>query len=158
MSQVKQAIKQGNPEAQFTAGMIYKRKAPTVAAKLLTDGERTCSYVNINYRKITLNRHPRALRPEVSDIRPPCKFSAADQGHAAAQYELSRLYDEGDGVNQSFGKGREWATKAATGGNLEAQIEYALYLGGKQSEVRRDAWLFAARQRTSWAYYVYFQK
>ena len=100
---------------------------------------------------------PRALRPEFTDIQPPCKFSAADQGHAAAQYELSRLYDEGDGVNQSFGRGRKWATKAAAGGNLEAQIDCALYLaaGGKQlrnvtdtiahgyeSEVRRDASLF----------------
>jgi len=44
-SQVEQAAKHGDPEAQYTVGMIYKRKAPTVAAKFLTDGSHAHPHV-----------------------------------------------------------------------------------------------------------------
>lgn len=75
----------------------------------------------------------------------PRNISAADQGHAAAQYVLSSMYEEGDGVNQSDRKAREWAMRAEAGGHLEAQIVGALHQlseGGKRSEVRRDPSLF----------------
>ncbi len=46
---------------------------------------------------------------------------AADQGHAGAQYALSRMY-----FASSIPTANEWARKAATQGHLEAQVSLAL--------------------------------
>ncbi len=47
---------------------------------------------------------------------------AADQGHAAAQSALARLYRDGNGVNQDYAEATRWYELSANQGNVEAQI------------------------------------
>jgi len=53
-------------------------------------------------------------------------FKLAEQGDAAAQYNLGFCYAKGRGVAQDFDKGFEWIRKAATQGFLDAQYFLAL--------------------------------
>lgn len=46
--------------------------------------------------------------------------AAAEQGDAAAQMELGRRYEQGDGVVQNFARAASWYAKAAEAGTLEA--------------------------------------
>ena len=46
---------------------------------------------------------------------------AVGQGHATAQYNLGRMYDNGHGVRQDDQKAFEWYTKAANQGHADAQ-------------------------------------
>ena len=48
---------------------------------------------------------------------------AAAQGDADAQYNLGVMYAQGDGIETSFSKAREWLTKAAAQGQEDA-IKY----------------------------------
>jgi TPR repeat protein len=45
---------------------------------------------------------------------------AADQGYAAAQYNLGVCYDNGGGVVQDKAEAVKWYRKAADQGNVEA--------------------------------------
>merc|ERR1711865_778304 len=45
---------------------------------------------------------------------------AANQGHPGAQSNLGHMYAQGDGIDQSYSKAREWFTKAAAQGQEEA--------------------------------------
>ncbi|AKH36695.1 MULTISPECIES: tetratricopeptide repeat protein [Nitrosomonas] len=57
---------------------------------------------------------------------------AAEQGHAAAQFNLGLLYAEGQGVPQDSAKAVEWFTKAAEQGNVDAQNNLGvMYLVGE---------------------------
>merc|ERR1711865_1320546 len=38
---------------------------------------------------------------------------AAEQGHEKAQFNLGNMYADGNGIEQSYSKAREWWTKAA---------------------------------------------
>ena len=46
---------------------------------------------------------------------------AAKQGNADAQRYLGSMYNNGDGVKQSYKKAGEWYAKAAKQGNADAQ-------------------------------------
>ena len=46
---------------------------------------------------------------------------AAEQGHAAAQYNLGNCYYDGEGVEKDLQKAIEWYTKAAEQGDEDAQ-------------------------------------
>ncbi|MCQ2069689.1 MAG: sel1 repeat family protein [archaeon] len=50
---------------------------------------------------------------------------AAETGDPEAQNLLGIMYDEGDGVEQSFEKAVEWFTKAAEQGHIDAQFNLA---------------------------------
>ena len=45
---------------------------------------------------------------------------AAEQGDAAAQYNLGIMYEEGTGVKQDFAEAAKWYRKAAEQGDTEA--------------------------------------
>jgi len=45
---------------------------------------------------------------------------ATNQGHSQAQYNLGLLYLNGDGIETSYSKAREWLTKAAAQGDENA--------------------------------------
>ena len=45
----------------------------------------------------------------------------AELGFSFAQYNLGRMYYEGDGVSQDYKKAAEWYNKAAIQGNSYAQ-------------------------------------
>ena len=49
-----------------------------------------------------------------------CYKLAVDQGHADAQFNLGVMYVNGDGIEQSYSKAREWWTKAAAQGRENA--------------------------------------
>jgi hypothetical protein len=50
-----------------------------------------------------------------------CYTEAAEQGHSAAQVNLSALYERGQGVTRDEARARMWLTKAANLGNAAAQ-------------------------------------
>jgi uncharacterized protein len=47
---------------------------------------------------------------------------AADQGNANAQFNLGKMYDDGDGVPQDHAEALKWYLKAADQGNASAQF------------------------------------
>lgn len=51
---------------------------------------------------------------------------AAQQGHASAQYELGRMYAEGQGVPKDLVQAEKWFRKGAEQGNASAQYELGL--------------------------------
>jgi len=68
----------------------------------------------------------------------------AEQGNAAAQYQLGTLYAEGKGVAQSDATAVEWFKKAAEQGNAPAQynlaVSYAEGLGVEKDETAAAKW------------------
>jgi TPR repeat protein len=60
----------------------------------------------------------------------------AEQGQAAAQYELGLLYANGKGVTKDDATARKWYEKAAIQGHVEAQVNLGVLLmyarGGQQ--------------------------
>lgn len=62
---------------------------------------------------------------------------AAQKGLAIAQYDLGKLYEQGQGVPQDLAAAREWILKAAEGGNAKAMHDVASLFangeGGPQS-------------------------
>ena len=71
-------------------------------------------------------------RAGVSDVKKnrneafECFRKAAELGHAEAQYELSRCYLNGYGVDENEDLHREWEKKAADNGSVEAQASLAM--------------------------------
>ena len=65
-------------------------------------------------------------------VAPPSETAAADllikageSGSKRAHVELSRMYREGDGVEQDFGRSFFWSKKAAEAGDVGAQLQVA---------------------------------
>ena len=59
-------------------------------------------------------------------------LQAAEQGFAAAQYNLGVMYDNGQGVRQDDAQAVYWYRKAAEQGNVEAQHNLgAVYVNGQ---------------------------
>ena len=64
---------------------------------------------------------------QISDLR-----RQAEQGDAAAQYNLGMLYYEGHGVTQDYATARHWWEQAAAQGNAWAQYRLGvLYQKGR---------------------------
>ena len=53
----------------------------------------------------------------------------AEQGHAAAQYNLGRMYDIGQGVPQDDAEALKWYRKAVEQGHAAAQTDLGLMYG-----------------------------
>jgi hypothetical protein len=70
--------------------------------------------------------------PPTSDDSDAARYEKlAAQGIADSQYNLGRLYANGDGVPQDYAKAREWFEKAAAQGNALGQNSLgALYVKG----------------------------
>ena len=51
---------------------------------------------------------------------------AAKQGHAEAQFNLGAMYDQGQGVPQSYKEAAVWLRKAADQGHAEAQYNLGI--------------------------------
>lgn len=68
----------------------------------------------------------------------------AEQGNAAAQYNLGVLYDRGQGVPQDDTQARQWWEKAAVQGDANAQLYigtlYAFGRGGPQDYAAARQW------------------
>ncbi len=61
----------------------------------------------------------------------------AEQGDAAAQFNLAFMYDVGDGIPQDFKQAFKWYKKAAEQGVAEAQYNLSvMYLNGQYSDQR----------------------
>jgi len=63
--------------------------------------------------------------------------SEAERGNAAAQHNLSLLYDRGDGVPQNFGEALKWTKAAAEQGNDAAQLRLGM-IHAEGRGVKRD--------------------
>ena len=62
----------------------------------------------------------------------------ADQGDAAAQYNLGYMYEIGEGVPQDYVQALKWYRKAAEQGDASARFNPGLHV---QEQSRRDAGL-----------------
>lgn len=69
----------------------------------------------------------------------------AEQGNANAQYDLGRIYAEGQGVLQSYEKAFNWYQQSAKQGHKEAQLNLGLMYGSgagtNQDLVKGYMWL-----------------
>ena len=76
---------------------------------------------------------------------------AAEQGHAAAQYQLGRCYYYGHGVRQDYAEAVKWFRKAAKQGIPDAQNKlgfcYDNGLGMKKNHVKAFEWYWAAAKQ-----------
>ena len=54
-------------------------------------------------------------------------LSAANQGHAGAQYILGQCYFRGTGVKSDYNEAVKWLTQAANRGHLKAQYDLGVY-------------------------------
>jgi TPR repeat protein len=75
----------------------------------------------------------------------------AEQGHAAAQYQLGVLYQEGHGVAQDDGQALRWFRASADAGTGEAMIRLGeMYFHGRGVEpdvVEAYVWVARAEKR-----------
>ncbi len=73
----------------------------------------------------------------------------AEQGHAAAQYYLGLMYEQGDGVEQDHVESARWYTRAAQQGDGLSQMSLSfLYLEGEGVAldlVEALKWLYLAK-------------
>ncbi len=75
---------------------------------------------------------------------------AADQGLAAAQYRMGKLYERGEGVPRSIKESRKWTKLAAENGNVKAMHDLAVFYaegeGGEQSFLSGVEWFSRAAE------------
>ncbi|HFA6157700.1 TPA: sel1 repeat family protein [Neisseria gonorrhoeae] len=76
---------------------------------------------------------------DVSDFRE--NLQAAEQGNAAAQFNLGVMYENGQGVRQDYVQAVQWYRKASEQGDAQAQYNlglmyYDMYYDGRG--VRQD--------------------
>src|SRR3990172_12181387 len=71
---------------------------------------------------------------------------AADQGNTSAQFHIGVLYFNGRGVKQDANKALEWIRKAATVGNVPAQLWVTGERGSAQAQFNL-AMLFLSGQQ-----------
>ena len=73
---------------------------------------------------------------------------AANQGDAAAQYNLGYMYSKGEGVRQDDAKAVEWYQKAANQGDANAQTNLGvMYINGEgvqQDDAKAVEWFTKA--------------
>ena len=79
-------------------------------------------------------------------------LQAAEQGFAAAQYNLGVMYDNGQGVRQDDAQAVQWYRKAAEQGHAKAQYNLGVaYINGqgvRQDDAQAVQWFGkAARTR-----------
>ncbi|MGI8840806.1 MAG: tetratricopeptide repeat protein [Caulobacteraceae bacterium] len=63
----------------------------------------------------------------------------AKDGNPAAQYELGRMYEGGQGVTQDYARAASWYRKAAIQGDAKAQLLLALMYARGQGVPQDDA-------------------
>ncbi|EMT3920850.1 sel1 repeat family protein [Neisseria gonorrhoeae] len=85
---------------------------------------------------------------DVSDFRE--NLQAAEQGNAAAQFNLGVMYENGQGVRQDYVQAVQWYRKASEQGDAQAQYNLgAMYYKGRgvrQDLVLAQEWLGKACQ------------
>ncbi|MDR2015476.1 MAG: sel1 repeat family protein [Azoarcus sp.] len=73
---------------------------------------------------------------------------AADQGDAQSQYDLGRMYEEGQGVKQDPGKAIQYYLRAAEQGHAKAQYDlglmYSRLPANKKNEEEATRWIQTA--------------
>lgn len=78
-------------------------------------------------------------------------IEAAQKGDAKAQYELARMYDDGDGTEQDDAEAVKWYTKAAEQGNADAQnnlgVMYDNAEGVEENDERAVYWYTKAAEQ-----------
>jgi len=74
----------------------------------------------------------------------------AEKNDPAAEYEIARMYAQGDAVAQNSAEGRKWLERSAQHGNVDAQYELAMALkegrGVVQDYERAVKWLHMAAE------------
>ncbi|ENW3401566.1 sel1 repeat family protein [Neisseria gonorrhoeae] len=85
---------------------------------------------------------------DVSDFRE--NLQAAEQGNAAAQFNLGVMYENGQGVRQDYVQAVQWYRKASEQGDAQAQYNLGLMYydgrGVRQDLVLAQEWLGKACQ------------
>ena len=107
-----EAAEQGHAEAQYKLGKMYEN--------IEVDEDDEDIEVNLRDYSETEDYEVEATK---------WYHKAAEQGHAQAQYNLGKMYEDGRGVQQNSKKAIEWYQKAADRG-----LHGALYTLGKMYE------------------------
>ncbi|MHC4857462.1 MAG: tetratricopeptide repeat protein, partial [Planctomycetota bacterium] len=149
----------GDPEAQYTVGMMYYsgQDVPhdsTLAIVWFTkaaeqDYSQAQYFLSLMY----------GLGDGVTQSdRKAADWAqkAAEQGHADAQYSLGRMYSTGQGLSPDDARAVEWLLKAAEQGHLDAQCDLGMmYQSGRG--VKRNMnhaiqwWVKASQQGHPWS-------
>lgn len=97
---------------------------------------------------IALGLNQAVWADDVSDFRE--NLQAAEQGNAAAQYNLGAMYYKGQGVRQDDAEAVRWYRQAAEQGLAQAQnnlgVMYAERRGVRQDRALAQEWLGKACQ------------
>lgn len=128
--------------ALFEAGDFERAHAELLP--LARDGDARAQYiVGIMY----LNQY---VAPSRAGLAAEWIGKAAEQGYAAAQTELGRMYRTGDGVAQDYREMARWYERAAAQGDVGAQLfladAYAYGYGVDTDLVRAYMWYEIAIQ------------
>lgn len=65
---------------------------------------------------------------------------SAELGHVRAQYEIGKIYDAGDGVNQDYTEAIKWYRKAANQGHAESQYKLGKCYDDDKSYAEAAKW------------------
>ena len=141
---IRRAAEHGSALAQFALGEVYRRSdaVPVNHAEAVVWYRRAAEqgYAPAQYELGEMYRSSRDLANHLARIRGsdykggkgvPKNVAAAvmwyrraaAQGHASAQYKLSKMYLNGKGVPKDEREAMKWVRKAAEQGHIGAQIE-----------------------------------
>lgn len=157
------------PELRFLSGLVYENGLGDVPpdlkravalyggttgvcvlaeahlAQMLLSGD----YLDKDASEITTNRIVACL-PEIQ--------SRADKGETLAAYALYNVYDDGIGVKKDRQLGKKWLERAASGGNVFAKCELAVfaYRGNDVYPMERNRYASLMRELESAQWYASF--
>ncbi|KAF9160413.1 hypothetical protein DFQ26_005535 [Actinomortierella ambigua] len=131
-------------EAQYSLALLYLDGSCPVPSKTTTHG---------GAKEDKSERDKQDQKEEDEQVTEAAKWfrAAAKQGHAAAQFSLGTLYDQGHGVAQDDAKAAKWYRRAADQGHADAQLNLALmYHSGQgvpRSEIEAVRWFHKAAEQ-----------
>lgn len=151
---LKEAASQGEAEAQFQLGRLYKKGMGVDV------NEEEAAYW---YERAAEQEHPSAQYHlgqaylsgqgvEKDEVRAlEWLMSAASHGNEKAQYNIGFMYAKGKGVERDLNKALEWFNQAASGGDIESQLLLgSMYLKGvgvEKSATKSVSWYEQAAEK-----------
>ena len=129
--------KQGNAEAQFKVGEMYEAgigvKQDNREALYWTIRAANQKHEKAGFKILYWDMERKGLDEE-NKAELERLNTKAKQGNPHAQYYLGKMYTYGIGINKNPDVAIDWLSKAASAGVLEAEIELASVMEGKQRE------------------------
>ncbi|MFC7291169.1 peptidoglycan-binding protein [Hirschia litorea] len=136
--------KRVSPLDAFASSRTNAAEAPAPAAVTLESAAEAGSPIALHELAI------KQLAAGEKKVAAETMRKAADQGLAAAQYRMGKLYERGEGVPRSIKESRKWTKLSAENGNVKAMHDLAVFYaegeGGEQSFVGGVEWFTRAAE------------